>query len=88
MFASSTKPDKRAVGVEMLAQMRAAIGDFPIVAIGGISAERAAVCIEGGADGVALVSALFDTDAVRERSAALRGSVEAALKRRGDRLVS
>jgi thiamine-phosphate pyrophosphorylase len=82
MFSSSTKPDKLAVGVQMLKQVRAVVGDLPIVAIGGIGVDTAAGCVEAGADGVALVSAIFGSDNVRERSAALRGTVKAALENR------
>lgn len=82
MFSSSTKPDKRAVGPAMIAQMRAVVGDMPIVAIGGIDADTAGACIEAGADGVALVSSIFKSDRVCETSEALRSSVDAALKRR------
>lgn len=86
VFDSSTKPDKKAVGLAMLADVRGAVGDMPIVAIGGIGAESAASCVEAGADGVAIVSAIFGTDAVRGKSAAIRATVDAALQRRAPSL--
>ena len=82
MFASPTKPDKAAVGLPMLEQMRAALGGLPIVAIGGIGVDTAPACIAAGADGVALVSAIFGADSVRDRSAAVRGAIDAALELR------
>mmetsp|Transcript_12456 Transcript_12456/g.29311 ORF Transcript_12456/g.29311 Transcript_12456/m.29311 type:complete len:399 (-) Transcript_12456:359-1555(-) len=81
IFASTTKPDKTATGIQFLVKMRSAVGsEFPIVAIGGIGPETAAACIFAGADGVALVSTIFATDKVRETSASLRASIEKALR--------
>ncbi len=61
VFATSTKenPDP-VVGLEMLTQLRAQISK-PLVAIGGITLDRAAEVLASGADSVAIISDLFST---------------------------
>jgi thiamine-phosphate pyrophosphorylase len=56
VFSTSTKanPDP-VVGIELIRQVRV-LTDKPIVAIGGITLDRAAEVIEAGADSVAVVS--------------------------------
>ena len=60
VFATSSKenPDP-VVGLEGLRRVREAVGDFPIVAIGGITAESAPSVIAAGADSVAVIGALL-----------------------------
>lgn len=48
-----------AVGIEGVKRVRDAIGDFPLVAIGGINLENAADVFRAGADSIAVVSALI-----------------------------
>ena len=60
IFATSTKSDTAPVlGLEGLRAVRQAIGDFPLVAIGGITAANARDVIEAGADSVAVISTLL-----------------------------
>ena len=60
IFETTTKSDTApALGLEGLRAVRNVIGDFPLVAIGGISLENAVAVIEAGADSVAVVSALL-----------------------------
>ena len=60
IFATTTKSDTAPVlGLEGLRAVRQAIGTFPLVAIGGITAANARSVIEAGADSVAVISALF-----------------------------
>jgi len=56
VFSTSTKanPDP-VVGIELIRQVRS-LTDKPIVAIGGITLERAAEVIQAGADSVAVIS--------------------------------
>lgn len=56
IFSTSTKanPDP-VVGIELIRQVRS-LTDKPIVAIGGITLERAAEVIHAGADSVAIIS--------------------------------
>lgn len=59
IFSTLTKenPDPT-VGLVQLAEVRNAIGDFPLVAIGGINAENYRDVLNAGADSVAIVSAI------------------------------
>lgn len=59
IFSTSSKanPDPP-IGLEGLREIREAIGAFPLVAIGGITANNAAGVIDAGADAVAVISAL------------------------------
>ncbi|HTG87487.1 MAG TPA: thiamine phosphate synthase [Pyrinomonadaceae bacterium] len=60
IFETGTKanPDP-VVGLEGLRAVRDAIGNLPLVAIGGITLAGAASVIEAGADSIALISALL-----------------------------
>jgi thiamine-phosphate pyrophosphorylase len=60
IFATTTKSDTDPVlGLEGLRAVRDAIGEFPLVAIGGITHGNARGVIEAGADSVAVISALL-----------------------------
>ena len=60
IFETGTKanPDP-VVGLDGLRAVRIAIGNMPLVAIGGITTANARAVIEAGADSVAVISALF-----------------------------
>jgi thiamine-phosphate diphosphorylase len=58
MFPTGTKPDAEYGGPELLRSVRAQ-SDVPLVAIGGITADNAALAWRAGADLVAVVSAVF-----------------------------
>jgi thiamine-phosphate pyrophosphorylase len=60
IFNTSSKenPDP-AVGLDGLAQVRAATGTIPLVAIGGITPERAVSVLDTGADSVACIATLL-----------------------------
>jgi thiamine-phosphate pyrophosphorylase len=60
IFATSTKknPDP-AVGLSVLLQVRKAVAEMPLVAIGGITRENAADILAAGADSVALIGAVI-----------------------------
>lgn len=60
IFATTTKSDTSPVlGLDGLRAVRNAIGQFPVVAIGGITHENAREVIEAGADAVAVISAVL-----------------------------
>ena len=60
IFPTTTKSDTSpVVGLEGLRAVRKAIGQFPLVAIGGITEKNARAAIEAGADSVAVISALL-----------------------------
>jgi thiamine-phosphate pyrophosphorylase len=60
VFATSSKsnPDMP-VGLEGVARVREAVGQIPLVAIGGITRENARTVVEAGADAVAVIGALL-----------------------------
>jgi thiamine-phosphate pyrophosphorylase len=74
LFTTPTKPDAEPAGPDMLAQARTRV-TFPIVGIGGITAQNLAAAFEAGADSVAVVSAVFSAPdpaaATRELLAAI-----------------
>ena len=83
MFATNTKSDARAVrGPEAIRQIRESLPETPIVGIGGIAPGRAAPVIFGGADGVAVVSAISMADAPGEAARKLLDEVNKALRHR------
>lgn len=63
-FASSVKPGAARAPLALLRQAKRRLS-VPVVAIGGITLDNAPQLIAGGADGVAVVSALFGADDVR-----------------------
>ena len=82
VFATASKPDAGApIGTGGLARIAAAVR-IPTVAIGGINAGNAAACIEAGAAGVAVISAVVSADDVSAAARRLRDVVETELRRR------
>lgn len=60
IFATTTKCDTAPVlGLDGLRAVRNTIGQFPLVAIGGITSTNAREVIDAGADSVAVISALL-----------------------------
>ncbi len=68
-FPSRTKPEAPAVSWNTLRETRAKV-DIPIVAIGGITPERASLLRAAGVDAVAVLSDLFTAPDVEEQAAA------------------
>ncbi len=83
---SKVNPD-RPIGLEGLSRIAAIFRrrrpDLPIVAIAGMTGERAGPVIGAGADGLAVVSAIFMEDDPEAAARELRSSANAALKARG-----
>jgi len=73
IFQTTTKTDTFPVlGLEGLRTVRAAIGEFPLVAIGGITHANAPEAIAAGADSVAVISALLsDPNRIAEMTRSL-----------------
>ncbi len=68
VFATATKenPDET-VGIESVKRVRQTIGDFPLVAIGGINSTNFLEVLDAGADSVAIISDLLkDADKITE----------------------
>ncbi|GAA1668155.1 thiamine phosphate synthase [Glycomyces endophyticus] len=62
------------IGLDGLAAVCAAV-DLPVIAIGGVTAERAALCREAGAHGVAVVGAIAAADDLAAATAELLAAV-------------
>lgn len=63
IYATQSKEDAQApAGVGFLAQARTLYPKFPIVAIGGITPQNVAPILQAGADGVAVISVLCQSD--------------------------
>ncbi len=88
VYPTGSKEDVSApIGVaglrDIVQAVRACKPGFPVCAISGITAGNAAVTIEAGADGVAVISALSRAPDPAQAARELRAVVDAALKRRG-----
>ncbi len=60
IFPTKTKENaNHVVGIEGVRRVRSAIGEFPLVAIGGIKAENFQSVLDAGADSVATISGLL-----------------------------
>jgi thiamine-phosphate pyrophosphorylase len=82
VFATLTKPDAPdPVGLAGIAALRE-LTSRPLVAIGGVGRDNAASCIRAGADGVAVVSAIMDSESPERSSRELLHEVESALEER------
>jgi thiamine-phosphate pyrophosphorylase len=76
-FASGVKPGAVRAPLSLLAASRPLLS-VPIIAIGGITLDNAPRLIEAGADGIAVISALFaapDVEAAARSFAALFGAI-------------
>ncbi|HAI20555.1 MAG TPA: thiamine phosphate synthase [Clostridiales bacterium UBA8153] len=71
VFPTATKPDAGpSVGLDLLRHVAAAVG-VPVLAIGGIHAGNVQGCVQAGAAGVAVVSAVVAADDPEEAAAAI-----------------
>nr|WP_243664820.1 thiamine phosphate synthase [Rhodothermus marinus] len=59
VFPTASKSGVPAVGLEALAAVCRAV-PIPVLALGGITPERVSACLQQGAHGVAVVSAILD----------------------------
>ena len=60
VFATTTKENHdKIVGIEGVKRVREAVGNFPLVAIGGITAENFGEVFEAGADSIAVIKAIL-----------------------------
>jgi len=75
MFSTSTKPDADNVSFEMLKNICDAV-EIPVVAIGGITKGNMMELKGAGVDGVALVSAIFGAEHIKEECMELKERAE------------
>ena len=61
VFATASHPGGPVGGVQLIEAVASAVR-IPVIAIGGINAANARACIDAGARGVAVISAIFDAD--------------------------
>lgn len=71
VFSTTTKSDAKALPHETLREIRKAVS-IPVVAIGGITAENLPLLAGTGVDGVAVVSAIFAQENIKEAAEKLR----------------
>jgi len=74
VFPTTSHPGGAVGGLELLRDIAAAV-KIPIIAIGGITATNARKCIDAGARGVAVISAIFDADDPRKAAEELWRSI-------------
>jgi len=67
IFSSPTKPGLDVTGPELISALRTKTAK-PLIAIGGITLQNAETVIRHGADGVAVISALFETDDLKQQT--------------------
>jgi thiamine biosynthesis protein ThiS len=79
VYPSPSKPEAPPLGPAGLARI-VAVAPCPVIAIGGITAERVAEAIETGARGVAAIGAIVENDDPRAAARALRHAVDRALQ--------
>lgn len=61
VFPTASHPGGPTGGLQLVRDVAAAVR-IPVIAIGGINAANARSCIDAGASGVAVISAIFDAD--------------------------
>lgn len=78
IYSTPTKTDTAPpLGLEGLRQIRAAV-NLPLVGIGGLNRDTAGAVIRGGADGVAVVSAIVAADDPEQAARDLKSAIEEA----------
>ncbi|WP_112433773.1 thiamine phosphate synthase [Thermogemmatispora tikiterensis] len=82
IFPSPSHPGQTGAGVELLEQLRARWPRLPLLAIGGLSAANAAQVIAAGADGIAVISAIYGAASVAQAVEALRQALAAGAQAR------
>jgi thiamine-phosphate pyrophosphorylase len=78
VYRSPTKPEAKALGVQFVREVRSETA-LPLVAIGGITAANAVEVIDAGADGIAVVSAIFAGD-IGKNCFTLKGIIATRLR--------
>lgn len=80
IFPTTTKTDTEPVqGVSFIAELRAKGYNVPIVGIGGIKTENAALVTEAGADGVSVITAITGAENIPAETKRLLEQVEKGL---------
>jgi thiamine-phosphate diphosphorylase len=80
IFRTPIKPEQEPISLDILREIRHEV-KLPIVAIGGIDEKNAALPLEHGADGIAVISALRKCLDPKEGASRLRAAVDNFKKR-------
>ena len=72
LFVTASHPGRAPLGLSGLKQIVAAAGDLPVIAIGGITADRVREVRDGGAYGIAAIRALWDDAEPRAAAGRMR----------------
>ncbi|MCM8785886.1 MAG: thiamine phosphate synthase [Candidatus Omnitrophica bacterium] len=86
IFKSPTKIEKKPIGLDILKKVKEKIS-IPLIGIGGINIENARKVIEKGADGVAVISALENSEKVEEEIKKLKEEIDKGWKKRKKRII-
>lgn len=83
MYPSPTKPQAARAGLDLLARTRALLETYEsprpaLVAIGGITPANAAAVADAGADALAVITGLFETDDIAAAAQAVAGAIARA----------
>jgi len=70
IFSSSTKPDAKVAGLEIIAQAKQQLS-IPVCTIGGITQENIQQVIQQGADMAAVISGIFSADDIKQSTTTL-----------------
>ncbi|CAN5531607.1 thiamine phosphate synthase [soil metagenome] len=81
IFATPSKSESAPRGLDWLSSIADAV-TIPVVAIGGITSENAASCVEHGASGVAVISAIAASDDPQKSASTLRQELDRAWERK------
>jgi thiamine-phosphate pyrophosphorylase len=79
VYETASKPGVAPAGVDLVRDVCAAV-DLPVIAVGGITADRVAEVVRAGADGVAVIGAVMDAADPRAAAAALRRALDEAFE--------
>jgi thiamine-phosphate pyrophosphorylase len=82
IYQTATKASKPPVGTARITKVKAIV-NIPVIAIGGIDAGNLANCIEAGADGVAVITAVAMAEDMVAATAELRKVLEKARAKTG-----
>lgn len=81
IFASQSHPDVEPAGLDFLREVCAAVS-IPVLAIGGVTLENLAGCIEAGAAGVAVLSPIMRAADPKSAAREYRAALDAAWEER------
>lgn len=86
MFATRSHPGEEPSGPDLLARIRAAGVDIPLLAIGGITADNVAQVIRAGADGAAVITAILASPDPERAATQIKLAMHDAAGSTGDNL--